>query len=195
MSRGIIIIISAPSGAGKTSIAKALAASDKKITLSVSYTTREPRIGEKNGVDYNFVQKDYIEHLISIDDVLEHAEVFGNYYCTRKSNVESLTNIGFDVILTIDWQGADQIEHNISSSQPLIKIFIMPPSNEELRKRLVDRGTDSAEIINNRMLQAKREMDHASGYDYVITNNLLENTIEDVRNIILAERKKINDTD
>ncbi|MCW9710567.1 guanylate kinase [Avibacterium sp. 21-586] len=187
MSQGNLYIISAPSGAGKSSLIAALLAKDngRERMVSVSHTTRAPRPGEVNGVHYHFVSKDEFERLIEQDVFLEYAQVFGgNYYGTSLPTIEKSLAQGIDVFLDIDWQGAQQIRAKL----PQVKsIFILPPSVEELERRLIGRGQDSAEVIADRMAKATSEMSHYDEYDYVIINDNFEQAVADLQHILRAE--------
>ncbi|MFY1028109.1 guanylate kinase [Actinobacillus seminis] len=187
MSQGNLYIISAPSGAGKSSLISALLQnSQEKMMVSVSHTTRHPRPGEVDGVHYHFVSHVEFEQLIAQDLFLEYAKVFGNnYYGTSLPTIEAKLAEGFDVFLDIDWQGAQQIRAKL----PTVKsIFILPPSVEELERRLIGRGQDSAEVIASRMAQAVSEMSHYVEYDYVVINDNFEQALADLGHILRAER-------
>jgi guanylate kinase len=170
MSQGTLYIISAPSGAGKTSMVKALLERTPDVVVSVSNTTREPRPGEQDGVDYHFTDKAEFERLVEAGEFLEYAQVFDNYYGTRRAVVEAELEAGRDVILEIDWQGARQVA---SAAPDAVKVFIMPPSAGALRERLNARGQDSEEIIERRMRDAISEMSHYAEYHYLITRNTI----------------------
>ena len=162
MSEGILFIVSAPSGAGKTSLVKALLERDPSLSLSVSCTTRSPRAGERDGVHYHFIDQERFRQSIAAGDFLEHAEVFGNRYGTREADVRASLSAGRDLILEIDWQGARQVRERFGSA---VGIFILPPSIAELEHRLRARGTDSDSVIAARMAQAREEMGHVEEYD------------------------------
>ncbi|PIE40827.1 MAG: guanylate kinase [Gammaproteobacteria bacterium] len=186
---GTLYVVSAPSGAGKTSLVKALVDSTEHVKVSVSHTTREIRPGETDGVNYHFVNIDQFEQMLGNADFLEQAEVFGNYYGTSKSWVmEQLAN-GEDVILEIDWQGAAQIRQHM---QDTVGIFILPPSQQALQERLTGRGQDSADVINKRMAQAKQEMSHHVEYDYLVINDDFDTALSELKAILSAQRLKIN---
>lgn len=182
---GTLYIISAPSGGGKTSLVRALVSSVPNLFISVSHTTRPLRPGEQNGVNYHFVANEQFQKLLQENVFLEHAEVFGHYYGTSRAWVEEQLKAGHDVILEIDWQGAQQIRqcftHNVS-------IFILPPSCEALRKRLFDRAQDDEKVIEKRMTQARSEMSHYHEFDYLIFNDVFENALNDLQAIIKARR-------
>ena len=165
--RGTLYIVSAPSGAGKTSLVKALTDADSNVLVSVSHTTRDMRPGEEDGVNYNFVSVDDFKALIAQDAFLEHAEVFGNFYGTSRLWLEEQLSQGIDIILEIDWQGARQVRDLMPEA---VGIFILPPSRAALQQRLDNRGQDSAEIIAGRMAEAVSEMSHFDEYDYVIVD-------------------------
>ncbi|AIR88764.1 guanylate kinase [Pseudomonas cremoricolorata] len=185
---GTLYIVSAPSGAGKTSLVTALTArdsADSKIRVSVSHTTRAMRPGEVDGVNYHFVSQAQFKELIAQGDFLEHAEVFGNYYGTSRSAIQQTLDEGFDLILEIDWQGAQQVRELMPDVR---SIFIMPPSKEALRHRLDGRGQDSEAIIAARMSEAVSEMQHYEEFDYVIVNDDFEVALQDLRAVFLANR-------
>ena len=182
---GNLFIISAPSGAGKSSLIQALLQRHNDMQVSVSHTTRAPRPGEQNGVHYHFVSVDAFKALIAKDEFFEWAEVFGNYYGTSKSAIRELLRHGIDVFLDIDWQGARQIK----ALEPSAKgIFILPPSLEELEQRLNKRGQDSTEVIAKRMAQAHSEMSYADEYEYLIINDNFDNALLELERIVLAQR-------
>jgi guanylate kinase len=186
-STGTLYVFSAPSGAGKTSLVKALLAQTNDIGVSVSHTTRDPREGEVNGKDYNFVSQDEFKSLIEQNAFLEHAQVFDNFYGTSQIWVEQELDAGRDVILEIDWQGAQQIRQQMPE---MIGVFILPPSREELLKRLTGRGTDSEEVISRRMLDAVSEMSHYGEFDYLIINDDFDSALVELRSIVLARRQR-----
>lgn len=185
MSLGQLYVISAPSGAGKTSLVKRLTDSDPLIKVSVSTTTRPPRPGEVDGVNYHFTDVDTFRQKVAQGDFLEWAEVFGNYYGTQKSQVERLLGQGFDVILEIDWQGARQVREKMPGTQ---SIFIVPPSLEELQRRLTGRGTDAPEVIARRLSEAKDEMRHYPEFDYLVINDDFDVAFEELHTIFKANR-------
>ncbi len=189
MGKGTLYIVSAPSGAGKSSLISALLESNPTYAMkvSVSHTTRGMRPGEQDGVHYHFVQKEHFEDLIAKGEFLEYAEVFGNYYGTSRVWIEESLNKGIDVFLDIDWQGAQQIR----TQMPLAKsIFILPPSKEELERRLTARGQDSEAVIAKRMSEAQSEISHFAEYDYVIVNDDFDVALIDLKAILRAERLK-----
>lgn len=188
MVPGTLYVVSAPSGAGKTSLVKAMLKQDNKIVVSVSHTTRDIRPGEVDGTDYNFVSMDQFNQMIESADFLEFAEVFTNKYGTSQSWVETQLAQGKDVILEIDWQGAQQIRRLMPDC---LSIFILPPSREELEQRLTNRGTDSEEVIGLRMSEAVSEMSHYAEYDYLVINDDFDKALEELHAVFLAERMKI----
>lgn len=188
MSQGTLYILSAPSGAGKSSLVSALLDQTDAIKVSVSHTTRAPRPGEEDGVNYNFVSVDQFKALIADNAFLEHAEVFGNFYGTSRLWLEDQLSQGIDIILEIDWQGAQQVRELMPETAG---IFILPPSREELQKRLDNRGQDSAEIIAGRMAEAISEMSHYNEYDYVIINDDFDQALAELKAVIIAQRQKL----
>ena len=184
-NRGNLFILSAPSGAGKSSLISALLAKYSDMKVSVSHTTRSPRPGEENAVHYHFVSADEFKALIAKDDFFEWAQVFDNYYGTSKQAIESQLDAGIDVFLDIDWQGAQQVREIMPSVQT---IFILPPSKEELEQRLNNRGQDSAEVIAGRMAKAQSETSHYNEYDYVVVNDDFETALSNIETIVLAQR-------
>ena len=184
---GLLIILSSPSGAGKSTLARRLLEWDAEIQFSVSATTRPPRAGETEGVDYFFLSKDEFQRMVDDGRMLEHAHVFNNHYGSPRRPVEEAMKSGIDVLFDIDWQGAQQI----SSSQLarfVLSIFLLPPSIDELRNRLEHRGQDSADVITQRMTNSWDEISHWSDYDYVLVNSDLDETEDRLKTIILAER-------
>ncbi|HTT07347.1 MAG TPA: guanylate kinase, partial [Gammaproteobacteria bacterium] len=174
MTTADLFIVSAPSGAGKTSLVNALVASFDRVVPSVSYTTRPPRPTERNGVDYHFVSPAEFDRMITAGAFLEHAEVFGNRYGTARAAIETELGKGRDVVLEIDWQGARQIRVRMPES---VSIFILPPSLPELERRLRNRESDDAETIRRRLEEAAAEMSHYPEYDYVIVNGIFEQAL------------------
>ncbi|MBF0623114.1 MAG: guanylate kinase [Magnetococcales bacterium] len=187
--RGFIIILSAPSGAGKTTLARYMTAHLSDIHTSVSTTTRAPRPGEVDGVDYYFTDVKTFRADVQRAAFMEWAEVFGNYYGTGRSEVESKLNAGQDVLLDIDWQGAQQVRKSMDSAD-VISISIVPPSYDALYTRLKGRGTDDDSIIQKRMNQATREMSHWDEYDYIVVNDQIEPAQVELTAIVQAERLK-----
>lgn len=188
MSRGNIYVVTAPSGAGKTTLVRALLASDQQIQLSISYTTRAPRVGEIHGKDYYFVTRHEFENMINANALIEHAEVFGNYYGTSQNWIESMLAQGKDILLEIDWQGAQQVRKLLPEA---IGIFILPPSLMALESRLRGRGKDSEEVIVRRLAAAREEISHVDEFDYVIINDHFEEAMRDMVSIVRAERLKL----
>lgn len=182
---GNLFILSAPSGAGKSSLIHALLGQHQDMQLSVSHTTRAPRPGEVDGVHYHFVSVDEFKALIAQNNFLEWAEVFGNYYGTSRTAIEQVLVQGRDVFLDIDWQGARQIKQQVPS---VLSIFILPPSVAELEKRLNQRGQDSQEVIAKRMQQAKSEISHVTEYDYVLVNDDFQQCLKDLQQVVLGQR-------
>lgn len=182
---GNLFILSAPSGAGKSSLIHALLGQHQDMQLSVSHTTRAPRPGEVDGVHYHFVSVDEFKALITQNNFLEWAEVFGNYYGTSRTAIEQVLAQGRDVFLDIDWQGARQIKQQVPS---VLSIFILPPSVAELEKRLNQRGQDSQEVIAKRMQQAKSEISHVTEYDYVLVNDDFQQCLKDLQQVVLGQR-------
>lgn len=186
---GTLYIVSAPSGAGKTSLVKALLDALPDIRLSVSHTTRAMRPGETDGVNYHFVDCATFTNLHEHGDFLEHAEVFGNYYGTSQAALERDLAEGHDLILEIDWQGAQQVRRKLPHAQ---SIFILPPSQAALRQRLDNRGQDSAEIIERRMREAVSEMSHYVEYDYLIINDDFASALEDLKSIFRTRQLRLD---
>ena len=186
--RGILFVLSSPSGAGKTSIARYILDKDKNIKLSVSLTTRKKRKNEKAGIDYDFISKDVFEKKIKNNFFLEWATVFGNYYGTSREKVQKTLKEGNDVLFDIDWQGTQQLSDN--KDFDLVTIFILPPSKTVLEKRLNNRAQDSKIEVIKRMSQASDEISHYMEYNYIVINNNLEDASNQVLSILKAERLK-----
>ena len=186
--RGILFVLSSPSGAGKTSIARYILDKDKNIKLSVSLTTRKKRKNEKAGIDYDFISKDVFETKIKNNFFLEWATVFGNYYGTSREKVQKTLQDGNDVLFDIDWQGTQQLSDN--KDFDLVTIFILPPSKTVLEKRLNNRAQDSKIEVIKRMSQASDEISHYMEYNYIVINNNLEDASNQVLSILKAERLK-----
>ena len=182
MNKGKLIVISGPSGCGKGTVINKLLGLDDNLRLSVSMTTREPRPGEIDGFHYYFVDNNKFKSGIDDNDFLEYAEYNGNYYGTPKSKIIEMQNNGINVILDIEVQGAEQVRN--AELDNLTTIFLMPPSFEELRDRLNGRGTESEEVINNRLNRAKEEMAFKDKYDYIVVNDDLEKAVDDIYKII-----------
>lgn len=186
--RGTLYIVSAPSGAGKTSLLKALLESSDGIGVSISHTTRKVRPGEENGVHYHFVDIPTFTRMIEAGAFLEHAKVFDNYYGTSEAAVVAQLASGQDVILEIDWQGAQQVRKRFPEA---VGIFVLPPSKQALRERLTDRGQDDDTIINRRMRDAEAEMSHYAEFDYIVVNNDFNAALGELRAIVIAQRLRI----
>jgi guanylate kinase len=184
---GTLYILSAPSGAGKSSLAKALVESTPGLTVSVSHTTRAPRPGEVDGVHYHFVTPEVFQAMVERGEFLEHARVFDNFYGTSQAAVQAELDHGTDVILDIDWQGARNVKARMERA---VGIFILPPSREELERRLRGRGQDSDEIIARRMRDAVSEMSHYDEFDYVIVNDDFDAALADLQHILRGEADK-----
>ena len=184
--RGLMLALSSPSGAGKTSIARSLLTRDKEINMSVSITTRPRRPGEAEGKDYYFVDEEQFKTDINKGLFLEYARVFDHYYGTPLGLVQKLLSSGCDVLFDIDWQGTQQIK--AKARDDLVSIFVLPPSTAELEKRLITRAQDSAEVVAGRMARAADEMSHYPEYDYIIVNHDLDQSIDSVHTILKAER-------
>jgi len=182
---GNVFIVTAPSGAGKTTLVLALLAADPQIQLSVSYTTRSPRDGEENGKDYHFIDRRIFEAMIRRGEFLECAEVHGNYYGTSHQWIKGVLNQDKDILLEIDWQGAQQIRKIFPDS---VGIFILPPSKQILEQRLNKRGKDSPESIVRRLANAREEISHVDEFDYVIINALIDEAVRDIISIVRAKR-------
>ena len=184
--RGLLYIISSPSGAGKTTLARRLLQSDDGITMSVSVTTRPARPGERHGHDYYFVDRDAFESMKASGDLLEWARVFDNYYGTPRRPVEAAIEQGRDVLFDIDWQGAQQLSEKMKSD--VVRLFVLPPSGASLEARLKSRAQDSAEVVARRMAEASSEISHWPEYDYVIVNSDIEASVDQALAILKAER-------
>lgn len=182
---GTVFIVSAPSGAGKTSLVAALLDSMDNICVSVSHTTREKREGEQEGINYHFVDHGTFEKLVKADEFLEHAKVFGNYYGTSRPALKEQLDQGKDVILEIDWQGADQVRRLFPDC---ISIFILPPSLETLRRRLTGRAQDAEDVIEARLKEAKGELEHYASADYLVVNDNFDQAVDELKAIITSAR-------
>ena len=186
--RGLMVVLSSPSGAGKTTLTRKLLAAHSDMSMSVSATTRKPRPGEVEGHDYYFVSKDKFSEMIETEDFLEHAKVFDNHYGTPRGPVEAALMGGQDVIFDIDWQGAQQLEQ--AAVDDLVKIFILPPDMRALEARLRTRAQDSDDVIAKRMSKSEAEISHWSEYDYIIVNEDVETALSELESIVIAERMK-----
>lgn len=186
--RGLMLVLSSPSGAGKTTLSRQLLDNDNQIQLSVSCTTRQKRPGERDGVDYRFVDTSTFRGMIERKEFLEYAEVFGNYYGTPKAPVDDALAAGRDVLFDIDWQGTRQLK----TQQPadVASVFILPPDGEALERRLRARGLDSAEVVARRMAAAASEIAHWPEYDYVLVNSDVDASLAALQSILVAERLK-----
>ncbi|WES32245.1 guanylate kinase [Varunaivibrio sulfuroxidans] len=181
-----MLVMSSPSGAGKTTISRALLAADDNLSMSVSATTRPPRPGEVDGVDYYFIEKKKFEDMVEKGEFLEHARVFDNYYGTPRAPVEAALKEGRDVLFDVDWQGTQQLGD--SAGKDLVRVFILPPSYEELERRLYKRAQDSVAVVKKRMAQAAKEMSHYYEYDYIVVNVDVAESVANVAAILRAER-------
>lgn len=185
MAKGNLFVVTAPSGAGKTTLVAALLAADSQVQLSISFTTRPPRAGEVDGKDYHFVDRAEFERMIAAGELLEFAEVYGNYYGTSQVWINQVMENGRDILLEIDWQGAEQVRRIFPSA---IGIFILPPCIETLENRLRGRGKDSEEVIARRMAVAKEEVNHVDEFDYVIVNEHIDDAVRDIVAVVRAQR-------
>lgn len=186
--RGLLLVLSSPSGAGKSTLSRLLLEKDENISLSVSMTTRKPRPGEKDTIDYNFVTQENFAKLVAQNGFLEHAKVFDNYYGTPVAQVEQAMTEGRDVLFDIDWQGTQQLAQK--AAKDLVRVFILPPSKNELARRLRERAQDSKEVVVKRMAKANQEISHWAEYDYIIVNDDVEKAEKQLFSILQAERLK-----
>ncbi len=186
--RGLLFVLSSPSGAGKSTIARKLLASDGGLQMSVSATTRPPRPGEVDGKDYHFVDVDRFKAMVAEGAFLEWAHVFGHRYGTPHAPVNAILAHGRDVLFDIDWQGAQQLHQQAGGD--VVRVFILPPSMDELHRRLAGRATDSADVVEARMSRAASEIAHWDGYDYVLVNDDVDRCFEEVKTILASERLK-----
>ena len=184
--RGLMLVLSSPSGAGKTSIARQLLAEDANLTLSVSATTRPARPNEVDGRDYHFVDQARFDEMVAANAFLEYATVFGNSYGTPKADVMAVLEAGGDVLFDIDWQGTQQVAN--AARDDLVSVFILPPSRVALQSRLEGRAQDSAEVVTARMAKASDEISHYPEYEYIVVNDDLDRSVRSVRAILTAER-------
>jgi guanylate kinase len=186
--RGLMFVLSSPSGAGKTTISRMLLEADHQIRMSVSVTTRPMRPGEIDGTDYRFTDAETFEKMADGGEFLESAEVFGNHYGTPQAEISEGLAQGQDFLFDIDWQGAQQLSQRMRDD--VVRVFLLPPSLAELRRRLTGRGTDSAQVIDARMARAQAEISHWDGYDYVVINDDIDSCFGKVRQILEAERQR-----
>ena len=186
LRRGLMLVLSSPSGAGKTTISRALLKRDGNLSMSISATTRHKRPGEVAGLDYQFVDPTEFNLMVNRRELLEHAKVFGNYYGTPRAPVEASLGAGKDVLFDIDWQGTQQLAQN--ARDDLVSVFILPPSTEELHRRLERRAQDPADVVAARMAKAPDEMSHWAEYDYIVINRELDDSVAQVESILEAER-------
>jgi guanylate kinase len=186
--RGLMLVLSSPSGAGKTTLSRQLLENDSQIQLSVSFTTREKRPGERDGVDYKFIDTASFRGMIERGEFLEHARVFDHYYGTPGAPVEAALNAGRDMLFDIDWQGTQQLKEK--GREDLVTVFILPPSTRDLEKRLITRAQDSPEVVARRMAKAADEMSHWAEYDYAVINRDIATSLTQLKSILTAERLK-----
>ncbi len=188
MRRGLMLVLSSPSGAGKTTLSRRLLEVDPSVALSISVTTRTKRSGEIDGRDYHFIDKPRFNQMVKNGDLLEWAEVFGNLYGTPRNPVETALAAGNDILFDIDWQGTQQLREKVRGD--MASIFVLPPSITELERRLRERAQDDEPVIKTRMAKAADELSHWAEYDYVVINDEIERAFADVRTILAAERLK-----
>ena len=186
--RGLMLVLSSPSGAGKTTLSRQLLENDSHIQLSVSCTTRDKRPGERDGIDYRFIDTATFQGMIERGEFLEHARVFDHYYGTPSPPVEDALSTGRDMLFDIDWQGTQQLKEK--GREDLVTVFILPPSTRDLERRLVTRAQDSPEVVQKRMAKAADEMSHWPEYDYVIINRDIATSLTQLKSILTAERLK-----
>ncbi len=186
--RGLMLVLSSPSGAGKTTLSRMLLKADRGVELSISVTTRQKRRGEVDRRDYHFIDRARFDAMVKAGDLLEWAEVFGNCYGTPRRPVEAALRAGRDVLFDIDWQGTQQLREK--ARDDLVSVFILPPSAKELERRLKSRAQDSRDVIGSRMAKAAGEMSHWPEYDYVVVNRDVDEAFNEVRAILAAERRK-----
>ena len=188
MRRGLMLVLSSPSGAGKTTLSRRLLEVDPSVALSISFTTRTKRSGEIDGRDYHFIDKPRFNQMVKNGDLLEWAEVFGNLYGTPRNPVETALAAGNDILFDIDWQGTQQLREKVRGD--MASIFVLPPSIAELERRLRQRAQDDEPVIKTRMAKAADELSHWAEYDYVVINDEIERAFTDVQTILAAERLK-----
>ena len=186
--RGLMLVLSSPSGAGKTTLSRLLLEHDSNIELSISATTRPKRPGERDGVDYTFIDSARFRAMVERDELLEWAQVFDNYYGTPRAPVEKSLSAGRDMLFDIDWQGTQQLKEQ--GRDDLVTVFILPPSTRDLERRLITRAQDSPDIVAKRMAKAADEMSHWAEYDYVVVNREISSSLVELRAILQAERLK-----
>ena len=186
--RGLMLVLSSPSGAGKTTLSRRLLAEDPGVELSISVTTRQRRLSEVDGSDYHFIDRERYDAMVKNNELLEHAEVFGHCYGTPRKPVEAALAAGRDVLFDIDWQGTEQLINKVRDD--LVTVFVLPPSLTELERRLKRRAEDSDETIRDRMAKSTEEISHYGDYDYIVINHDLEQAFGDVKAILAAERLK-----
>ena len=187
-NKPLMLVLSSPSGAGKTTLSKKIQQSDSSFEISVSHTTRKPRPNEVDGLDYHFVSKEKFESLLKTNAFYEYAQIFGNYYGTSKSSINKITGNKHNVLFDIDWQGSQQLSKYKELN--LVKVFILPPSKEELEKRLIARNQDDKDAIRRRMLAYSKDIAHQKDYDYVLINDNVEKCFIEIKNIIDRHLKK-----
>jgi len=186
--RGLLLVLSSPSGAGKTTISRKLFETDGKLAMSVSVTTRPKRPGEIDGKHYHFVARKKFDQMVAQGELLEHAVVFGNCYGTPRGPVMQALESGQDIISDVDWQGTQQLKQNVGAD--VVAVFVLPPTIEALKERLQSRAQDSADVVQERMAKSSDEMSHWAEYDYVIVNDNLDASLRQVQAILEAERKR-----
>jgi len=186
--RGILLVLSSPSGAGKSTITRAMLAREPSLEFSISVTTRPPRAGEIDGRDYHFISRERFDAMVRQNELLEHAEVFGNFYGTPRAPVAAALDTGRDVIADLDWQGTQQLKQAMRAD--VVAVFILPPSNAALEQRLKSRAKDSEEIVRGRMAKSADELSHWPEYDYVVVNETIADSVALVASILAAERAR-----
>ena len=188
--RGLMLVLSSPSGAGKTTISRELLELEPDLSMSVSATTRQPRPGEVDGKDYFFITKEKFHEMVENDEFLEHATVFENSYGTPRAPVETALSAGKDVLFDVDWQGTQQLRDK--DTKDLVSIFVLPPSKDELERRLRTRAQDPDDVIAKRMAKASDEMSHYDSYDYIVVNVEVGESVDEVQSVLRAERLRLN---